>query len=52
MNKPIHRKIYIKGKEIPVTVIKPKNHFLMAFQEEFKKNEKTMKKLGLCLNIL
>jgi|APFre7841882793_1041355.scaffolds.fasta_scaffold251748_1 hypothetical protein len=47
MLKAYRRTIKVKGQEIKVVTLKPRNALLLAFREELKKNEKILKVMGL-----
>jgi hypothetical protein len=46
MVKAYKRTIRVKGKEVQVVTLKPRNALLRAFREELRKNEKMLKVMG------
>ena len=50
MVKAYRRTIKVKGQEVKVITLRPRHALLMAFKEEFKKNEKMFTKMGFTLD--
>ena len=45
--KAYKRTIKVRGREVKVVTLKPRNALLLAFQEALRKNEKIIKVMGL-----